>query len=343
MSKEDQYTELAKYSVIVADTGDIDAIKKYKPTDATTNPSLLLQAAASDTYKHLVEEAVEYGKKFKGDEMRQTMDKLFVNAGTEILKYVPGLISTETDARYSFDVEALLDQAYNIIKLYKDNGIGKDRVLIKLASTWEGIKVAEKLESEGIHCNMTLIFAQAQGIACSQVGATLISPFVGRILDWYKKHTGKDYSPSEDPGVLSVKKIYNYYKETGSKTVVMGASFRSKGEILELAGCDKLTIGPKFLEELKNSTEPVERKLNPPSKVDASKKITLTEAEFRWQLNEDQMATEQLSDGIRKFAADAIKLEAILKEKYGVPERKVKDPQANQDKTDSKVEQKRSS
>jgi len=337
---EDQYTQLAKCSIIVADTGDIEAIKKYKPTDATTNPSLLLAATASDTYKHLVEDAVAYGKKFPGDEMRVTMDKLFVNAGVEILKIVPGLISTETDARYSFDVNALLNQAHHIIKLYKDAGIDKNRVLIKLASTWEGILCAEKLEKEGIHCNMTLIFGHAQGIACSQVGATLISPFVGRILDWYKKHTGKDYSASEDPGVISVKKIYDYYKSTGSKTVVMGASFRSKAEILELAGCDKLTIGPKFLEELKNSNDPVERKLKPPSHVDPSKAIKLTEPEFRWQLNEDQMATEQLSDGIRKFAADAIKLEKILNEKFGVPNRKVKDPQSSTDKTKGQVESK---
>jgi len=324
----DAYTQLAKLSVLVADTGDIDAIKKYKPTDATTNPSLLLDAASKDGYQHLVKDAVAYGKKSEDDAMRITMDKLFVNAGTEILKHVPGLISTETDARLAFDKDALLEQAYRIIKFYKDNGIDKDRVLIKLASTWEGIQAAEVLEKEDIHCNMTLIFGQAQAIACSQVGATLISPFVGRILDWYKEKEKKDFSPADDPGVKSVKEIYNYYKSVGSKTVVMGASFRNKGEILELAGCDKLTIGPKFLEELKNSNEKVERKLEYKGKPDPSKAIKLTEAEFRWQLNEDAMATEKLAEGIRKFAADAVKLEAILVDKYGVKNAKKKDPQA---------------
>lgn len=239
----DQFTQLQKYSVIVADTGDIDAIAKYKPQDATTNPSLLLDAASKDSYAHLINDAVEYGKKYPGDEMRITMDKLFVNAGTEILKHIPGLISTETDARLSFDTPALLDQAYRIIDMYKQNGIDKSRVLIKLASTWEGIKAAEQLEKDNIHCNMTLIFSQAQGIACSQFGATLISPFVGRILDWYKSKTGQEYTSENDPGVQSVRDIYNYYKSVGSKTVVMGASFRNKGEVLALAGCDKLTIG----------------------------------------------------------------------------------------------------
>jgi len=333
----DQLTQLQKFTVIVADTGDIDAIKKYTPQDATTNPSLLLAAANNDGYKHLIEDAVKYGEKYPGDEMRITMDKLFVNAGTEILKYVPGLISTETDARLSFDTEALLDQAHRMIDFYKENGIDKSRVLIKLASTWEGIKAAEALEKEGIHVNMTLIFAKCQGVACSQFGATLISPFVGRILDWYKAKTGKTYSASEDPGVLSVKEIYEYYKETGSKTVVMGASFRSRAEVLELAGCDKLTIGPKFLEELKASTDPVERKLKSTDKVDPSKAVHLTEAQFRFQLNEDAMATEQLADGIRKFAADAIKLEGILESKFGVKNRKKTDPQAANDKTKAAV------
>jgi len=340
-AKEDQFTQLARYSVIVADTGDIDAIKKYHPTDATTNPSLLLDAATKPTYRHLIDDAVAYGKKHakEGDEMRVVMDKLFVNAGTEILKHIPGLISTETDARISFDVDALIDQAHRIIQFYKENGIDKDRVLIKLASTWEGIVAAGKLESEGIHCNMTLIFGMSQAIACDQHNATLISPFVGRILDWYKQNTGKDYAPHEDPGVVSVKNIYNYYKSIGSHTVVMGASFRNKGEILELAGCDKLTIGPKFLEELKSSYEPVERKLVPPSNVDPSKRIRLTEAQFRWLLNEDQMATEKLSDGIRKFAADAIKLESVLEKDFGVRNVKRTDPQ----KLGDVVEQKRAS
>jgi len=339
--KEDQYTQVARYSVIVADTGDIDAIKKYHPTDATTNPSLLLDAASKHNYKHLIDDAVEYGRKHakEGDEMRVVMDKLFVNAGTEILKHIPGVISTETDARLSFDVDALIDQAHRIIRFYKENGVEKDRVLIKLASTWEGIVAAGKLESEGIHCNMTLIFGVAQAIACDQNNATLISPFVGRILDWYKEHNKRDYAPDEDPGVLSVRSIYNYYKSIGSRTIVMGASFRNKGEILELAGCDKLTIGPKFLEELKASYDPVERKLVPPSNVDPNKRIRLTEPQFRWLLNEDQMATEKLSEGIRKFAADAIKLEGILEQQFGVKNVKKTDPQ----KLDSLVEQKRPS
>jgi len=337
--KEDQYTQLARYSVIVADTGDIDAIKKYHPTDATTNPSLLLDAASKPTYKHLVDEAVEYGRKNakEGDEMRVVMDKLFVNAGTEILKYIPGVISTETDARLSFDVDALIDQAHRLIKFYKENGVEKDRVLIKLASTWEGIVAAGKLESEGIHCNMTLIFGMAQAIGCDQHNATLISPFVGRILDWYKQHTGKDYAPHEDPGVVSVKQIYNYYKSVGSRTIVMGASFRSKGEVLELAGCDKLTIGPKFLEELKSSYDPVERKLVPTKNVDPSKRIKLTEAQFRWLLNEDQMATEKLSEGIRKFAADAIKLELQLEQQFNVKNVKRTNPQKLNDEVEHKV------
>jgi len=337
--KEDQYTQLARYSVIVADTGDIDAIKKYHPTDATTNPSLLLDAASKSSYKHLIDDAVQYGKKHakEGDEMRIVMDKLFVNAGTEILKHIPGVISTETDARLSFDVNALLEQAHRIIKFYKENGVEKERVLIKLASTWEGIVAAGKLESEGIHCNMTLIFGMSQAIACDQHNATLISPFVGRILDWYKEHEKRDYAPHEDPGVVSVKNIYDYYKSVGSKTIVMGASFRNKGEILELAGCDKLTIGPKFLEELKASYEKVERKLLPPSHVDPSKRIRLSEPAFRWLLNEDQMATEKLSDGIRKFAADAIKLEGILEKQFGVKNVKKTDPQM----LEKVVEQKR--
>jgi len=336
--KEDQYTQLARYSVIVADTGDIDAIKKYQPTDATTNPSLLLDAATKPTYKHLIDDAVAYGKKHakEGDEMRIVMDKLFVNAGTEILKYVPGVISTETDARLSFDVDALMDQAHRLIKFYKENGVEKERVLIKLASTWEGIVAAGKLESEGIHCNMTLIFGMSQAIACDQNNATLISPFVGRILDWHKEHNKRDYAPHEDPGVISVKNIYNYYKSVGSKTIVMGASFRNKGEILELAGCDKLTIGPKFLEELKSCYDPVERKLIPTKQVDPSKRIRLTEPQFRWLLNEDQMATEKLSEGIRKFAADAIKLEQVLERDYGVKNVKKTDPQKLTDALEQK-------
>jgi len=301
----------------VADTGDIDAIRKFKPTDATTNPSLIFAAAQKQEYHHLVDEAIEYGIKHGGDDSKArleiVLDRLAVNFGAEITRIVPGVVSTEVDARLSFDTEASIAKAKRLIHLYKEKGVDKDRVLIKLASTWEGIKAAEHLEKEGIHCNLTLLFSFAQAVACAQVGATLISPFVGRILDWYVANTSKkQYQPDEDPGVVSVTKIYNYYKSVGAKTIVMGASFRNKGEILALAGCDKLTIGPSLLEELKQSNEHVPRKLHFTGHVDPSKAIKLDEKSFRWQFNEDQMATEKLSDGIRKFAQDTVKLEAII-------------------------------
>lgn len=315
-----QFDALATQTVLVADTGDIDSIKKYKPTDVTTNPSLLLAAAQIPAYKHLVDDAIAYGQKHSGTkdkavQLEWILDKLAVNFGKEILGIVPGLVSTEIDARLSFDTHASIHRAKRIIKMYEELGIAKERILIKLASTWEGIQAAEVLEKEGIHVNMTLLFSMAQAIACAQVGATLISPFVGRILDWHVANTAKKtYAPEEDPGVASVSKIYQYYKKSGSKTVVMGASFRNKGEILALAGCDKLTISPGLLEELKTSTDPVVRKLSPlpASEVDSKSAIHLSEKEFRWQHNEDQMATEKLSDGIRKFAADTVKLEKIL-------------------------------
>jgi transaldolase len=315
-----QFDALATQTVLVADTGDIESIKKYKPTDATTNPSLLLAAAQIPAYKHLLDDAIAYGQKHSGSkdkavQLEWILDKLAVNFGKEILGIVPGLVSTEIDARLSFDTHASIHRGKRIIKMYEEVGIAKERILIKLASTWEGTQAAEVLEKEGIHCNMTLLFSMAQAIACAQVGATLISPFVGRILDWFVSNTAKKtYSPEEDPGVSSVAKIYNYYKKVGSKTVVMGASFRNKGEILALAGCDKLTISPGLLEELKTSQDPVVRKLSPikPEEVDSKSAVHLTEKEFRWQLNEDQMATEKLSDGIRKFAADTVKLEKIL-------------------------------
>jgi transaldolase len=312
---KDQFSQLGKMTVIVADTGDIDSIKKYKPTDATTNPSLLLKAAEMKQYAGLVEDAIQYA--LKSDEKNKVelaMDKLAVNFGTEITKIVPGVVSTEVDARISFDAEASIKKARRLIALYKENGVDKDRILIKLSSTWEGIKAAEQLEKEGIHCNMTLLFSMAQAIACAEAGATLISPFVGRILDWHVKASGKPFTPTEDPGVKSVTAIYNYYKSHGYKTIVMGASFRSKGEILELAGCDKLTIGPQFLEELKNSTDNVVRKLTPGEKATETP-VRMTENQFRWQFNEDQMATEKLSEGIRLFAADGRKLEAIIQAK----------------------------
>lgn len=307
MSKLDA---LSKMTTIVADTGEINEIKRYKPTDATTNPSLILSASELPEYKHLMDDALAYGQ---GD-VDKILDKIFVNFGIEILKIVPGRVSTEVDARLSFDVEGSIAKAHKLIKLYNDAGIAKERVLIKLASTWEGVQAAKVLEKEGIHCNMTLMFSLPQAIACADVGATLISPFVGRILDWYKKAENKDYAPHEDPGVVSVRQIYTYYKRFGYHTQVMGASFRNSGEILELAGCDLLTIGPKFLQELGESSGDVERKLDPAkakqAKVD---KFDIDEKTFRFMVNDDAMATEKLAEGIRKFSADIVKLEKSLK------------------------------
>lgn len=318
----DQFTQLAASTVIVADTGDIESIRKYKPTDATTNPSLLLAAVQDPQYNKLVQEGIEWGLKQSNkptEQLESILDRLAVNFGTEIAHLVPGVVSTEVDARLSFNTAASINKAHQLIALYESKGISKDRILIKLASTWEGIKAAEQLESEGIHCNMTLLFSMSQAIACANIGATLISPFVGRILDWYitaNPANKSTYIGDADPGVQSVTAIYKYYKTIGSKTIVMGASFRNKLEILSLAGCDKLTIAPKLLEELKSSTEPIAIKLNPTEyKSDPTAEIKLTESEFRWQLNEDQMATEKLSDGIRKFAADTVKLESIILQK----------------------------
>lgn len=295
-------------------------MKKYKPTDATTNPSLILQAATMPQYQHLINKAVEFGKqngKSIGEQTEAAMDKLVILFGTEILQIIPGRVSTEVDARLSFNKEASIAKAKKYIKMYEEAGISKDRILIKLASTWEGIQAAKTLEQEyGIHCNLTLLFSFGQAVACAEAGVTLISPFVGRILDWYVSNTGvKAYAPTEDPGVVSVTKIYNYYKKFGYKTVVMGASFRNTGEISALAGCDLLTIGPKLLEELENSSAPLDLVLSEKSaKKSDLEKITLDEAAFRWELNEDQMATDKLSDGIRKFAVDSRKLETLLKE-----------------------------
>jgi len=323
----DQFTQLAALTKIVSDTGDIEAIKKFKPVDATTNPSLLLQASQMPQYAHLVADAIEYGKKHNPDgkdnakRMDDIMDKLAVNFGTEITKIVPGVVSTEVDARLSFDTEAMIAKARVLIGLYAEKGVGKDRVLIKLSSTWEGAMAAKVLEAEGIHCNMTLLFSMAQAIICAEAGATLISPFVGRITDWYKASTGtKEYEPSKDPGVVSVTKIYNYYKKNGYKTIVMGASFRNKGQITEIAGCDKLTIAPALLQQLKDSKDPIVPKLTVESamKTDQPKR-TLTEKQFRWELNEDAMATEKLSEGIRKFAADSITLEKLIQKKIDAP------------------------
>lgn len=313
-----QLDSLRSMTVVVADTGDIDAIKKYQPQDATTNPSLILSASALPQYAPLIDEAIAYAKAQSADKAQQLIDaedKLAVNIGLEILKIVPGRISTEVDARLSYDTQATVEKARKLIALYNAAGISNDRILIKIASTWQGIRAAEILEKEGINCNLTLLFSEAQARACAEAGVYLISPFVGRILDWYKANTDKkEYAPAEDPGVISVTKIYNYYKEYGYKTVVMGASFRNVGEIIELAGCDRLTIAPALLKELQENSTTLVRKLDYKGEVKA-KPQPLTEAEFYWQHNSDAMAVEKLAEGIRKFAVDQEKLEAMLSAK----------------------------
>lgn len=313
-----QLDSLRSMTVVVADTGDIDAIKKYQPQDATTNPSLILSASALPQYVPLIDEAITYAKAQSADKAQQLIDaedKLAVNIGLEILKIVPGRISTEVDARISYDTQATVEKARKLIALYNAAGISNDRILIKIASTWQGIRAAEILEKEGINCNLTLLFSEAQARACAEAGVYLISPFVGRILDWYKANTDKkEYAPAEDPGVISVTKIYNYYKEYGYKTVVMGASFRNVGEIIELAGCDRLTIAPALLKELQENSTALVRKLDYKGEVKA-KPQPLTEAEFYWQHNSDAMAVEKLAEGIRKFAVDQEKLEAMLSAK----------------------------
>ena len=309
-----QLEQLREMTTVVADTGDIQAIKELQPTDATTNPSLLLKAAQLPAYKSLVKDAAHYGKsraQSSWEQVNWALDKLAVNFGKEILKVIPGRVSTELDARLSFDTKAMIYRARDIISLYQSEGISQDRILIKIASTWEGIQAAKVLEKEGIHCNMTLLFSYIQAVACANANATLISPFVGRILDWHKKNEGVDgYPPSKDPGVLSVKKIYNYYKNKNISTVVMGASFRNKEEVLELAGCDLLTISPQLLKELSMSEEPIVQKLSVgKAQKKRIEKIQADESHFRWFLNEDAMATEKLAEGIRKFTEDTLKLE----------------------------------
>ena len=314
-----QLDSLRELTVVVADTGDIDAIRQYKPEDATTNPSLILSAAALPQYAALIDEAIAYGKQQSQDKAQQLIDaedKLAVNIGLEILKLVPARVSTEVDARLSYDTEATVAKARKLIALYEAAGINKNRILIKIASTWQGIRAAEILEKEGINCNLTLLFSEAQARACAEAGVYLISPFVGRILDWYKANTDKkEYAPAEDPGVISVTKIYNYYKQYGYKTVVMGASFRNVGEIIELAGCDRLTIAPPLLKTLHETPNAVVRKLGFQGEVQA-KPQPLTEAEFYWQHNSDAMAVEKLAEGIRKFAVDQGKLEEMLLSKW---------------------------
>lgn len=312
---------LKKVTTVVADTGDIESIKKFTPTDATTNPSLIFAAAQMPQYQHLVDDAIAYGKKHADTldaQVNKALDKLVVNFGSEILKIVPRFVSTEVDARLSFDTESSVKKAREIIALYKEAGIEKERILIKLASTWEGIKAAEILEKEGIHCNLTLLFGFGQAMACAEAGVFLISPFVGRILDWFKNFEKKDGYPSEeDPGVKSVRRIYSYYKKHGYKTLVMGASFRNSGEIKALCGCDLLTISPQFLEELKNKKTELLVILNEEFSSNCQdEKITIDEKLFRWLLNEDQMATEKLSEGIRNFTKDTLKLENYIKPKF---------------------------
>jgi len=318
MAANNSLEQLKQFTVAVADTGDFNAIHKYKPQDSTTNPSLLYTASQLGQYKHLVEDAIEYGKSKGKDVSEQTLialDKLAVNFGIEILKIVPGRVSTEIDARLSFDTENTIKKALEIIELYKNAGIDHNRVLVKIASTWEGIQAAKQLEQQGIHCNMTLLFSLGQAAACAEAGVTLISPFAGRITDFYKKRDGKDsYPPADDPGVVSVRNIYNYYKYHGYRTVVMGASFRTKEQIIELAGCDLLTIAPSLLEELANSHVEVVRKLDA-AKATAVPKVPTDEKSFRWQLNEDEMAEVKLAEGIRRFAADLVKLEGEIKKK----------------------------
>ena len=309
--------QLKQFTTVVADTGDFASMEEYKPQDATTNPSLILQAAAKPEYKHLVEQAISEhsDSKLAGDDLIESIiDRILILFGLEILKIVPGRVSTEVDARLSFDTEATVTKALHLIALYEAEGISRDRILIKIASTWEGIRAAEQLEKEGIHCNLTLLFAFAQAVACAEAGVQLISPFVGRIYDWYKKDTGIDYQGAEDPGVLSVQKIYNYYKKFGYKTEVMGASFRNCGQITELAGSDLLTISPGLLEELQNTSGALTQKLTE-ANAEASdlQKIHLDEKAFRFMYNEDAMATEKTAEGIRNFSADIVKLEDLIK------------------------------
>jgi transaldolase len=308
-------------TTVVSDSGDFNSIAKYKPQDATTNPSLILAASKKPEYAKLIDPAVEYGKqhgKTIDDQVDATLDRLLVEFGKEILKIVPGKVSTEVDARFSFDIEKSVEKARHIIELYKSVGIDKSRILIKVASTWEGIKAAEILQKEGINCNLTLMFSLVQAIAAAEAGAFLISPFVGRILDWYKAAMKKDFPANEDPGVKSVGAIFNYYKKHGYSTIVMGASFRNVGEITELAGCDYLTISPNLLEDLLNSQDKVPQKLiaEDAHKLDIPKRSYINdESLFRFEFNEEQMAVEKLREGISKFAADAVTLKGILREK----------------------------
>lgn len=305
-----QLEQLKQYTTIVADTGDFQAIQAFAPQDATTNPSLILKAVQKDEYKPLLEKTVrDHGGKTRDE----VIDQLLVAFGVEILKIIPGRVSTETDARLSFDTKATIDKGRSLIALYEAAGIARERILIKIASTWEGIRAAEVLEKDGIRCNMTLLFSLPQAVACAEAKVQLISPFVGRIYDWYKKSTGQEYTGADDPGVQSVKRIYDYYRKFGYDTEVMGASFRNTSQIVELAGCDLLTISPELLQKLAESDAPVTRKLNlEEARATDLQKLTLDENRFRLMLNDDAMGTEKLAEGIRQFCADAVKLEKIV-------------------------------
>lgn len=318
-AKLNQLEQLKKITKVVADTADFESMKEFKPQDATTNPSLVYAATQKPEYTHLLEEVIADRKKsgLKGHaQIEDICDHLLVQFGTDILQIVPGRVSTETDARLSYDVEGSINKARRLIKLYEDRKIPRERVLIKIASTWEGLKAAEQLQGEGIRCNLTLLFSFPQAVRAAEAKVQLISPFVGRIYDWYKKEMKRDYSGAEDPGVQSVTEIYTYYKKFDIPTEVMGASFRNVGQILELAGCDCLTISPELMDELSKSKEPVERKLTP-EKAKAAKieKLELDEKTFRWMLNDNAMAYEKTGEGIRKFAADVVKLEKLVASK----------------------------
>lgn len=311
-----QLDQLKQFTTVVADSGDFATLKQYAPQDATTNPSLILKAAQMPEYAGVVAKAIADAKQTGASGQKlldEVMDGLLIAFGQEILKIVPGRVSTETDANLSFDTNALVAKGRRFIELYQKHGVGRERILIKIASSWEGIRACEVLQREGINCNMTLLFSLPQAVACAEADAKLISPFVGRILDWFKKSAGRDFAPAEDPGVLSVKEIYAYYKKFGHATEVMGASFRNKGEILELAGCDLLTISPQLLGELKADSTTIERKLNPATAKDSKiEKLALDEKKFRWLLNENAMATEKTAEGIRLFNADAQKLAQFI-------------------------------
>jgi len=309
--------QLKTMTTIVADTGEFEAVTTYKPQDATTNPSLIYKASLVDDYQHVVEEAIQYALNFDADkQLTAALDRLFILFGKNILAVVPGRVSIEVDARLSFNQSASTAKAIELIAMFEAEGIKRERILIKLASTWEGIRAAQELEKQGIHCNLTLLFNYTQAIACAQAGVTLVSPFVGRIMDWYKNRDGVDgYAPAEDPGVRSVSSIYAYFKKHGHKTSVMGASFRNIEEILELAGCDLLTIAPSLMDELQNSQKSVTRKLDPTATTLGHEVFDVDEEQFRWDMNQDAMATEKLAEGIRNFSIDLVKLEKLVTDK----------------------------